>query len=85
MSRIIKKDELKEWSNEILLKQTKDRAVTFHLYNKKFIQLCANDWMGYDAIGSYYFTHTDIIIEKKDVEFIEILWFFYTILLLWKQ
>ena len=26
--------------------------------------------MGYNAIGLYYFTQTDIIIEQKDVDYL---------------
>lgn len=72
MSRTVEKDELIKWSNEELLEQTKDRAVTFHLFNKGMKQLCVNDLRGYDAVGTFYFTRSGINIEQKYVESLEI-------------
>lgn len=66
------KEELMRFSNEELLKITKDRAIDFHLNNSRLAQLCVNDLQGFDCENSFFYTRTGIKILLQDVDYIEV-------------
>ena len=66
------KEELMRFSNEELLKITKDRAIDFHLNNSRLAQLCVNDLQGFDCENSLFYTRTGIKILLQGVDYIEV-------------
>lgn len=71
-SVIIDNSELETLSNDELLKRTKERGITFYLYNGAIIQLCVNDFLGFDVTKSLFYTKTAITIALNEVDHMKI-------------
>lgn len=67
-SVIIDNSELETLSNDELLKRTKERSITFYFYNGAIIQLCVNDFLGFDVTKSLFYTKTAITIALNEVD-----------------
>ena len=67
-SVIIDNSELETFSNDELLKRTKERSITFYFYNGAIIQLCVNDFLGFDVTKSLFYTKTAITIALNEVD-----------------
>lgn len=67
------REQLLKFSNEELLEMTKGKAIDFHLYNGRRIQLCVNDFVGFDSKSSSFYTRTNIKIGLQDIDYLEII------------
>ena len=67
------KEKLLMLSNEELMDKTNNRAVEVYLYDGRFRQLCANDFLGFDISKSYFYTKTGIKIKFQEVYYIKVI------------
>ena len=66
------REQLMKYSNDEILKNTKNMAIDFHLNNSHWLQLCVNDLHRFDCANGCFYTRTDIKIRFQDVDYIEI-------------
>lgn len=67
------KEQLKGLSNEELMDKTKNRAVEIYMYDGRFKQLCANDFLGFDNDKLFFFSKTEIKIKFQEVDYIKVI------------
>lgn len=67
------KEQLMELSHDELMDKTKNRAVEVYMYDGRFTQLCANDFLGFDYEKKYIYSKTGIKIKFQEVDYIKVI------------
>jgi len=67
------KEHLMVLSHEELIDKTKNRAVEVYMYDGRFTQLCANDFLGFNYDKTYFYTKTGIKIKFQEVDYIKVI------------
>lgn len=73
MNTIIEQKELMELSNNKLLELTKDRGVTFYMYDKTMKDVRVKDLLGTNKKTAKFLTYTGLEIYRQTIKTIEII------------